>query len=204
MAEKPTRDTVEDIGTRIYTVRGHRVLTDLDLANIYGVTTKRLNEQVKRNAKRFPDDFMFRLTLQEWTDLRSQNATSSSVDRPQNATGSVEVLKFNPHRSAAEAGRLESRLPALTAALLGVHFLCRERKGAKKELKDFLFVLFFVRFQRKVPKEKPPSSSACGFPHKRHVHGGGTNSHIWALKQRAAGTRAHAFCSASLLRVFRT
>jgi hypothetical protein len=45
---------------------------------------------------------------------------------------------------------------------------------------------------------------ACGFPHKKHGHGGGTNSHIWVLKQRGAFSRDHAFCSASLQRVLKT
>ncbi len=58
-------------------LRGHRVILDSDLAAIYGVTTKRLNEAVKRNAGRFPADFMFRLTREEVAGLRSQIATSN-------------------------------------------------------------------------------------------------------------------------------
>jgi ORF6N domain len=68
--------TVEPITRAILILRGHRVILDHDLAPIYGVTTKRLNEQVKRNTKRFPDDFMFRLTLDESDFLRSRTATS--------------------------------------------------------------------------------------------------------------------------------
>ncbi|MBI3566559.1 MAG: ORF6N domain-containing protein [Elusimicrobia bacterium] len=60
----------------IHLVRGHRVMLDSDLAAIYGVTTKRLNEQVRRNASRFPEDFMFRLSAEEHAVLRSQIATS--------------------------------------------------------------------------------------------------------------------------------
>lgn len=52
-------------------------MLDADLATLYGVSTKRLNEQVARNRARFPSDFMFRLTAAEWQNLRSQNATSS-------------------------------------------------------------------------------------------------------------------------------
>ena len=62
---------------RILTVRGERVLLDSDLAALYGVTTKRLNEQVKRNRARFPPDFVFQLTEQEGAILRSQIATSN-------------------------------------------------------------------------------------------------------------------------------
>lgn len=53
-------------------------MLDADLAEIYGVTTKRLNEQVHRNSSRFPADFMFRLCAEEWAGLRSQNATSNT------------------------------------------------------------------------------------------------------------------------------
>lgn len=63
---------------RIYVVRGEKVLLDHDLATMYGVETKQLKRQVKRNMERFPKDFMFQLTLKEFTNLRSQIGTSSS------------------------------------------------------------------------------------------------------------------------------
>jgi hypothetical protein len=65
------------INERIYFIRGHRVMLDSDLAVLYAVPSKRLNEQVKRNLLRFPEDFCFQLTNRELTDLRSQIATSS-------------------------------------------------------------------------------------------------------------------------------
>jgi hypothetical protein len=68
----------ETVESRIRTIRGLKVIMDSDLAVIYGVTTKRLNEQVKRNAQRFPPDFVFQLTAAEQANLRSQIATSSS------------------------------------------------------------------------------------------------------------------------------
>lgn len=67
---------VENIERSILLIRGHRVLLDADLAALYGVTTKRLNEQVRRNRSRFPEDFMFQLTSNEVETLRSQFATS--------------------------------------------------------------------------------------------------------------------------------
>ncbi len=67
----------EHIKNTIYSVRGKQVMLDSDLAKLYEVSTSRLNEQVKRNIERFPDDFMFRLTEDEWANLKSQNATSS-------------------------------------------------------------------------------------------------------------------------------
>jgi hypothetical protein len=66
-----------DIQNLVYAIRGRRVMLDSDLAKIYGVSTSRLNEQVKRNLLRFPADFMFQLTKEEWTDLMSQNAISN-------------------------------------------------------------------------------------------------------------------------------
>ncbi|HTX20753.1 MAG TPA: ORF6N domain-containing protein [Candidatus Aquilonibacter sp.] len=61
----------------VFLIRGQRVILDFDLARVYGVTTKRLNEQFRRNVERFPGDFAFQLTKQELANLRSQFATSS-------------------------------------------------------------------------------------------------------------------------------
>ena len=66
-----------EIQNMIYTIRDKQVMIDSDLATLYQVTTKRLNEQVRRNKNRFPSEFMFRLTAEEYEYLRSQNATSS-------------------------------------------------------------------------------------------------------------------------------
>ena len=66
----------ENISRRILTVRGHRVMLDADLAELYGVPTSRMNEAVKRNSIRFPVDFMFRLSAEEYTSLISQIAIS--------------------------------------------------------------------------------------------------------------------------------
>lgn len=68
---------LEMIQSHIRVIRGVRVMLDADLAALYGVPTKRLNEQVKRNARRFPEDFRFRLTPEELADLRSHFAISS-------------------------------------------------------------------------------------------------------------------------------
>lgn len=66
------------VTSKIVVLRNQRVILDADLAELYGVPVKRLNEQAKRNPKRFPDDFLFRLTGAEYNNLRSQNATSRS------------------------------------------------------------------------------------------------------------------------------
>ena len=69
---------VEMIEKKIYLIRGHKVMLDSDLAELYEVPTRRLNEQFKRNIARFPSDFMFQLSPEEDENLRSQFATSSS------------------------------------------------------------------------------------------------------------------------------
>jgi hypothetical protein len=66
-----------NLESSIVTIRGLKVILDADLAKIYGVTTKRLNEQTKRNSARFPEEFMFQLTNDEMNNLRSHFATSS-------------------------------------------------------------------------------------------------------------------------------
>ena len=70
-----------DLKNKIYTIRGVQVMLDSDLAEIYGVETKRLNEQVKRNIERFPEEFMFQLSAEEFEVLRSQIATSKKETR---------------------------------------------------------------------------------------------------------------------------
>jgi hypothetical protein len=72
-----SKKTEKAIESMIFTIRGQKVMLDSDLAELYGVETKRFNEAVKRNINRFPYDFMFQLTEDEWDNLRSQIATSS-------------------------------------------------------------------------------------------------------------------------------
>ena len=76
---------------RILYLRGHKVMLDSDLAEIYGVTTMRLNEQVKRNLKRFPTDFMFQLSEDEWKNLISHSAISSSLKAQKNWGGRRKI-----------------------------------------------------------------------------------------------------------------
>ena len=97
----------ETIASRIQWVRGSKVLLDSDLAELYGVTTKRLNEQVRRNPVRFPPDFVFRLTDQEFGRLRSQVATSNTAV----GRGGRRYLPhaFTEHGSVMAANVLNSR-----------------------------------------------------------------------------------------------
>lgn len=69
--------SVEKVARLVHTVRGERVLFDADLAALYGVTTAALNQAAKRNKERFPADFMFRVTTEEWSAIRTQIVTAS-------------------------------------------------------------------------------------------------------------------------------
>src|SRR5215210_1632784 len=96
---------LERVEPFIHEIRGEKVILDSDLARLYGVTTKRLNEQVKRNQERFPDDFMFRLTARESTASRSQFATGSPQRTEPQASGT--------NRSQIATGSQKHRDPSL-------------------------------------------------------------------------------------------
>jgi len=95
----PSADIVESL---IRLIRGQRVILDADLAQIYGVPTKRLNEAVRRNAEKFPDDFAFPVDFEEVTNLRSQIVTSCGQGgsnesmRSQFATASKRNIRYRP------------------------------------------------------------------------------------------------------------
>lgn len=77
MVEKNELQTVDNIRNRVYVIRGQQVMLDYDLAELYGYEVKRLNEQVKNNKTRFPEDFMFKLTKSEVEYLRSNISTAN-------------------------------------------------------------------------------------------------------------------------------
>jgi len=91
---------MERIERRIYLIRGQKVMLDRDLAELYGVPTKRLNEAVKRNIKRFPDEFMFQLTMEEAQELVAicDQLAQSNRSRSQIATlkrgGNIKYLPY--------------------------------------------------------------------------------------------------------------
>ncbi|QPH41181.1 ORF6N domain-containing protein [Pedobacter endophyticus] len=109
---------IKSIESRIYTVRGERVMLDFDLAALYEVETRVLNQAVKRNEKRFPDDFMFQLTSTEWESMQSQFVTayeeispSSQIvmmNIPQNRTGKYLPYAFTEQGVAMLSGVLRS------------------------------------------------------------------------------------------------
>lgn len=73
-------ENIEEVKNLIYEIRGQKVMLDSDLADLYEIETKKLNQAVKRNIERFPSDFMFQLSEQEWQILRSQFVTSNKIE----------------------------------------------------------------------------------------------------------------------------
>jgi hypothetical protein len=122
----------EDITRSILVLRGHRALLDSELAALYGVTTKRLNEQVKRNADRFPADFIFRLTRTETEALnRSQNATGSQKHRDPRSS----PYAFTEHGAIMAAMVLNSpRAVEMSVYVVRAFVQLRELLSSNKDL----------------------------------------------------------------------
>jgi uncharacterized membrane protein len=131
---KTATNSVQRIEEMIFLIRGQRVMLDSDLARIYGVTTKRLKEQFRRNVKRFPQDFAFQLTNQELAILRSQFAASSSH-------GGLRYLPivFTEH-GALMLGNVLNSKTAVEASIRVVRAFVwiREQLVANKELSQKL------------------------------------------------------------------
>ena len=121
-----------NIDSLIRTIRGQKVMVDFDLAMLYGVKNKRLNEQVKRNIERFPDDFMFQLTKEEWNVLRSQIATAKTPEneavallRSQFATAKdLSKIRTLPYAFTRNGiGMLSSVLGSDTAVAMNIRIM---------------------------------------------------------------------------------
>jgi len=120
---------VEDITRAILVLRGRRVLLDAELAVLYGVTTRRLNEQVRRNRKRFPDDFLFELTTEEFANLKSHFATSSWGGRRK------RPLAFTEHGAIQAATILNSpRAVEMSVYVVRAFVKLREVLSSNREL----------------------------------------------------------------------
>jgi hypothetical protein len=100
--------SAENIAQSIQVVRGRKVLLDVDLAALYGVSAKRLNEQVRRNMERFPPDFMFQLTDQEVAILRSQIATLRTDSGRHGGHSKYRPYAFTEHGAIMAASVLNS------------------------------------------------------------------------------------------------
>ena len=111
------------VDSKIILLRGQKVIMDADLAELYGVTVKRLNQQIRRNARRFPPDFLFHLSRDEYENLRSQFATSSF------GHGGRRYLPnaFTEHGATMAATVLNSK-PAVQMSIFVVRAVVRMRE----------------------------------------------------------------------------
>jgi hypothetical protein len=186
----------EQLDQMIHEIRGQRVMLDSDLARVYGVTTKRLNEQFRRNRDRFPEDFTFRLTSEEAQALRLQIATGSAEprsNRSQIATGlqkhrdpRYRPYAFTEHGALQAANILNSERAVqmsvfvirafvkIRSALLGTRELAKKLRHLEKQLTkrlDAHEVAIFDVLQElmnilKPPPEPTPAKPQIGFQHK--------------------------------------
>ena len=125
---------LEGVVSRIFLVRGQKVMLDADLAELYGVPTRRLNEQVRRNADRFPEDFAFQMTNQELAILMSQNATSSRGTRSHGGRRK-RPLVFTEHGAIMAASVLNSpRAVQISVFVVRAFVQLREMLSSNKEL----------------------------------------------------------------------
>ncbi len=128
---------LERIEPLIHEIRGEKVILDSDLARLYGVATKRFNEQVKRNRERFPDDFIFQLTAEETDALRSQFATSTS-----HGGRRYRPYAFTEHGAIMAANVLNSpRAVQMSVFVVRAFLKMRALLGDKRELAKQLAAL---------------------------------------------------------------
>jgi ORF6N domain-containing protein len=136
----PALMPIDHIAQSIVILRGQRVLLDSDLAALYGVETRRLNEQVRRNHARFPADFIFELTSAEFGNLKSQIATSSWGGRRK------RPLAFTEHGAIMTATVLNSaRAVEMTIYVVRAFVQLRDLLGSNRQLADK-----FAELERKV------------------------------------------------------
>ena len=145
---------IEKIKTKIYEIRGHKVMLDFDLAELYDVETKNLNLSVKRNIKRFPPDFMFQLTKLEWDSLRLQIETS-------NGRGGTRYLPnaFTEQGLAMLSGILNSdKAIEVNIAIMRAFVFIRHYALSHKDLTDKLHL-----FEEKYDKQFKDVYDAINF-----------------------------------------
>jgi ORF6N domain len=163
---------VASIESAIYSLRGQRVMLDSDLAAIYGTSTMRLNEQFKRNRKRFPDDFAFVLTRKEFTNLISQDAISRS-----HGGRRTLPIAFTEHGAIMLASVLNSEIAVQASVRVVRAFVrLREMVAANAQLAsklaelerrldshDEAIVDLFATLKRLLEPPEPPKKREIGF-----------------------------------------
>ena len=142
---------LELIQSKIYEIRGQRVMLDFDLAELYQVETRVLNQAVKRNIDRFPEDFMFQVTAEEWVVISSQFVMTSRNKRPKSAL----PLAFTEHGVVMRSSVLRSDIAVQTSVLITRAFVAMRQIIANspvimsaqlqkemKELKEYIEDVF--------------------------------------------------------------
>jgi ORF6N domain len=160
------------IENKIYVIRGQKVMLDSDLAELYGVETKRINEQVRRNIERFPNDFMFQLSLAEFQNLKSQIATSSwgGVRKPPFAFTEHGVLMLSSVLNSQRAIQVNIQIMRTFARIRQLLTDNAELRLEIQKIKDKLHnhdknieIVFRYLDELLEKKEKPIKRNKIGF-----------------------------------------
>jgi len=160
----------EAIENKIYLIRGQKVMLDDDLAQLYSVSTKRLNEQVRRNIGRFPEDFMFQLSREEAENLRSQFATSSYGGRRYLPFAFTEhgILMLSSVLNSQRAIDVNIRIMRTFSRLRQILANNKELSGKLEQLEKRVFkhdsdIRELVRDIRRMTGEKTGKPGKIGF-----------------------------------------
>ena len=163
---------VDRVADRIIMIRGRRAMLDVDLARLYGVTPRRLNEQVKRNQARFPDDFMFQLTLEEARTLPVSRSQSATLKRGHNLKyapyaftehGAVMLAAVLNSPTAVEASIQVVRAFVQLRAMVAVHAELAQKLDALEHKFDQQFRVVFEAIRQLMTPPPRPSPPRIGF-----------------------------------------
>ncbi|MBC8868579.1 MAG: ORF6N domain-containing protein [Planctomycetes bacterium] len=174
MAKRETKQSVipvERIEKTIYLIRGHKVMLDTDLANLYAVETFNLNKAVKRNFERFPDDFMFQLTKEEWGSLKFQIGMSKPKGRGGRRT---PPYAFTEQGVAMLSSVLKSKQAAMVNVeimrafvrlrrLLATHRDLARKLDTLEKKYDEQFKIVFDAIRELMTPSDPPKKRRIGF-----------------------------------------
>lgn len=203
-----------DIAQRIQLIRGQRVILDVDLAAFYGETTKRFNQQVRRNLARFPADFMFQLDTEEAQALRLQSATLDAADKPNQGASRGQgrgryskylPLAFTEHGAIMAATLLASpRATQISVYVVRAFVQWRSMLATNRELAQKLHVLErkvskhddsigeLIETMRQLLAEPAPHKRPIGFVHPKETKDGkqGNASKVHKLSAAAKAKAA--------------
>ena len=177
------KNKVPSIQDLIYEIRGQKVMLDSDLSILYQVEVKALNRAVKRNIRRFPEDFLFQLTNEEWDDLKCHFGTSSL--RYQNGTAKmIEKIRYNPYAFSEQgiamlSGLLKSDIAIdvniqIMRAFVQLRHYVLSQSGTNEQIAELrkLLMLYIEKNDKRVNDiiialnnliEKPKETKTIGF-----------------------------------------